>query len=384
MASKPKDAISVGDNMLCEMGMHKGRPLRDLLVEDPRYCRWMLRAAEDPESCHALRQNAAWLGKHAPHLKARSKPPAAQPCSAACRSLRRLKELHGRYRGAEMLVRGGKHDGKSMAKVLSEDPWYCRWLLQAAKAGNASFNMEEMAAWLEENAEHLEEDDIRASGPNHHGRPLSELVVHDPSYCSWILRTAQDHDSTHGVQVQAAWLMQNAPHLKELPVVQTGAYKGVPLVQVAAEDPRWCRFVMQQPKARSQGFAQSADWLRKNVPELLDVPEDDDAAIDEIRQRFFKRHGSLFVVRFGKHRMKTFQRTVEEAPRYVQWVENLVAAGGLRDGMLVNFELLAAFGRQHRSEEQITDKAAPSPPLADLRQPLADAYAHKVSEHMAA
>eukprot|EP00439_Symbiodinium_sp_Y106_P060425 s583_g8.t3 len=150
-----------------------------------------------------------------------------------------------------------------------------------------------------------------------------------------------------------------------------------------AKDPRWCRFVMQQPKARSQGFAQSAepqrqsDWLRKNVPELLDVPEDDDAAIDEIRQRFFKRHGSLFVVRFGKHRMKTFQRTVEEAPRYVQWVENLVAAGGLRDGMLVNFELLAAFGRQHRSEEQITDKAAPSPPLADLRQPLADAYAHK-------
>jgi len=192
MASKPQDAISVGDNMLCEIGMHKGRPLRDLLVEDPRYCRWMLRTAEDPKSCHALRQNAAWLGKHAPHLK----------------------ELHGRYRGAEMLVRGGKHDGKSMAKVLSEDPWYCRWLLQAAKAGNASFNMEEMAAWLEENAEHLEEDDIRASGPNHHGRPLSELVVHDPSYCSWILRTAQDHDSTHGVQVQAAWLMQNAPHLK--------------------------------------------------------------------------------------------------------------------------------------------------------------------------
>eukprot|EP00439_Symbiodinium_sp_Y106_P060890 s583_g9.t1 len=79
-----------------------------------------------------------------------------------------------------------------MAKVLSEDPWYCRWLLQAAKAGNASFNMEEMAAWLEENAEHLEDDDIRASGPNHHGRPLSELVVHDPSYCSWILRTAQE------------------------------------------------------------------------------------------------------------------------------------------------------------------------------------------------
>jgi len=321
----------------------------------------MLRTAEDPKSCHALRQNAAWLGKHAPHLK----------------------ELHGRYRGAEMLVRGGKHDGKSMAKVLREDPWYCRWLLQAAKAGNASFNVEEMAAWLEENAEHLEEDDIHASGPNHHGRPLSELVVHDPCYCSWILRTAQDHDSTPGVQVQAAWLMQNAPHLKELPV-QTGAYKGVPLVQVAAEDPRWCRFVMQQPEARSQGFAQSADWLRKNVPELLDVPEDDDAAIDEIRQRFFKRHGSLFVVRFGKHRMKTFQRTVEEAPRYVQWVENLVAAGGLRDGMLVNFELLAAFARQHRSEEQITDKAAPSPPLADLRQPLADAYAHKVSEHMAA
>ena len=29
-------------------------------------------------------------------------------------------------------------------------------------------------------------------GPNHHGRPLSELVVHDPCYCSWILRTAQE------------------------------------------------------------------------------------------------------------------------------------------------------------------------------------------------
>ncbi|CAE7897596.1 unnamed protein product [Symbiodinium sp. KB8] len=360
VASKPADTISADDNMLCKVGMHRGRPLQDLVAEDPRYCRWMLRMAEDPTSCNALRQNAAWLGKHAPHLK----------------------EPHGHNRGTDMLVRGGKHDGKSMAKVLSEDPWYCRWVLQAAKAGNASLNVEEMAAWLAENAQHLEEDGVCASGHNHRGRPLSELVVHDPSYCHWILRTAQDQDSTPGVQVQAAWLMENAPHLKELPFVRTGAYKGVPLVQVAAEDPRWCRFVMQQPKARSQGFAQSAAWLRKNVPQLLDVREDDDGAIDEIRQKFFKRHGKLFVVRFGKHRMKTFQRTVEEAPRYVRWVEQLVAAGGPRTALSVNFELLAAFARQQRSEEHITEKTAPTH-LEELRQPLPDAlpdaFAHKAA-----
>jgi len=353
------------DKLVYASGMHRGRPLQDLVAEDPRYCRWMLRKAEDPTSCNALRQNAAWLGKHAPHLK----------------------EPHGHNRGTDMLVRGGKHDGKSMAKVLSEDPWYCRWVLQAAKAGNASLNVEEMAAWLAENAEHLEEDDVCASGHNHHGRPLSELVVHDPSYCHWILRAAQDQDSTPGVQVQAAWLMENAPHLKELPVVHTGAYKGVPLVQVAAEDPRWCRFVMQQPKARSQGFAHSAAWLRKNVPQLLDVREDDDGAINEIRQKFFKRHGKLFVVRFGKHRMKTFQRTVEEAPRYVQWVEKLVAAGGPRTALSVNFELLAAFARQQRSEEHITEKTAPTH-LEELRQPLPDAlpdaFAHKAAERIAA
>lgn len=51
-------------------------------------------------------------------------------------------------------------------------------------------------------------------------------------------------------------------------------HKGIPLPQLVAEDPGWCRFVLDQAEAKCKEFTEVAVWLRENAPELRDVSSD--------------------------------------------------------------------------------------------------------------
>ncbi|CAE7271895.1 unnamed protein product [Symbiodinium sp. CCMP2592] len=299
--------------------MQYGRDLSDLAQEDPVYCQWMLREAKEPHASPKLRENANWLLENAPHLQEQG-----------------------------LLVTGGKHRGKKMSELLAEDSSYCHWILREAQEPSATRGMKDMAEWLTENAPHLQEDGVLAAGGRHKGRLLSDLVVDDPTYCQWILRTAQEEQSSGGhLRAQAAWLQKNAPHLKEVPVVSLrSAHKGVPVPQVVAEDPRWCSFVLRQEEARSRGFAIAAEWLREKAPELLEAQ--DDAEIAQIGQKFFKQYGQHFVVRSGKHRMKTFAVVVKDDPKFVEWALQQSTSDA---GCNKNIQFFAAFVSQQSSQE---------------------------------
>jgi len=297
--------------------------LSELVERDPAYCQWILRTAKEPEASNRIRENAAWLLKNAPQLSDQDQL---------------------------AYFAGPKHHGRLMSDVVADDPAYCQWILLYGEEQNASEGLKFMANWLNKNAPQLKEKGSLCTGRKHRGRPLSEVAREDPSYCQWILREAKGTPSRL-IEEQASWLRDNAPHL-QVPVVRLkGTNKGISLPQVAAEDPRWCFYVLGQPKAFTSAFADAAEWLRENVPELLEVEQDDESALGRVRQRLIQQYGHLFVVRHGKHQMKTFPTVVKEDPGFVQWAIRTASDPGGPGGASKNIQLLAAFSRHQQNEE---------------------------------
>ncbi|CAE7517180.1 unnamed protein product, partial [Symbiodinium pilosum] len=230
-----------------------------------------------------------------------------------------------------------------MSEVAAQDPAYCQWILRTAKDDSASLSLRIRAHWLKENMPQLQE---QKSASSEGRRFLSQLVAEDPSYCQWILQAAEEEHASDKQRSQASWLLKHAPHLKETPVVlMRSVHKGIPLPQVVAEDPGWCRFVLDQ-EAKSKAFASAAEWLRENVPELLKVSKDDAAAVQQMSERMLAQYGQWFVVRCGKHRMKTFAAILEDHAPFVRWIEQVVEGGDAYK----NYQLLAAYALQQRGQ----------------------------------
>lgn len=112
---------------------------------------------------------------------------------------------------------------------------------------------------------------------------------------------------------------------------------------------------MDQAEAKCKEFEEVAVWLRENVPELRDVSTDDEAIFEELSRRMLERYGQWFVIRYGKHRMKTFAAVVEDSPGFVRWAQKTVARNA-REGAVgrnsTNFKLLVTFARQVCSKEK--------------------------------
>jgi len=389
---------------------HYGRPLSQVVAEDPAYCRRILRRAEGANVPAGLQQLAELLRLTAPHLQENGGQAEASASSSGkhlvqdvgevadkhkekclpaetagergrwqhardlsvmveedpvyCQwLLREAKESHASPRMREhanwllenaphlqeqgMLVIGGKHRGRRLSELVAEDPSYCHWILREAQEPQASRGMKDMAGWLMQNAPHLQERGIFAGGTRHRGRLLSELLSDDPGYCQWVLGLAQDSSADH-LREQATWLRENAPYLTEVPVISfRSIHKGIPLPQVVAEEPCYCCcWVLGRQKAVSPRLATAADWIRDNASELLE--DQSDAVQTAIAQRLFERYGEHFVVRSGKYRMKTFAAVVKEAPEFVQWA---VSQSASDRGATANIRFLAAFAGQLSSQE---------------------------------
>lgn len=311
---------------LVEGGKHRGRRLSELVHEDPMYCQWILRQGKVKDAMPSVREKACWLEQNAPFLNDDQRVPG--------------------------VLSGGKHHGRALSDVVAQDPAYCRWILRAAEAARP---VREAADWLMKNAPNLKQDQaLRLRGAKYHGRLVSELVSDDPGYCQWLLRVAEDQDAAQWMKEPAAWLAANAPHLKETTVVTVRCrHRGIPLPQVVAEDPHWCIVNLQPLQEQSRGFVEASEWLRENAPELLQVKEDDEKALAKLGRTFLHRYGSHFVLRSGKHRMKTFQTVIKEAPKYVDWVNRRLRYSSTNEGKQIgtkNFQLLAAFARLHEQE----------------------------------
>ncbi|CAE7271865.1 unnamed protein product [Symbiodinium sp. CCMP2592] len=368
----PTDAVaSLREGVFCtssDPSKHRGRPMQEVVAEDPAYCLWVLQQAEAPTASHGLREMAKWLTANASHLKDKG-------CFAS----------------------GGKYHGRPMSDLVTEDASYCKWVLRRAKDPSSSQTLREKALWLKEHAPHLEEQlaakveapitGVRKGKEESDEEFLSRLVAEDPSYCLWILRAAKEKEASRKLRDRAAWLSKHAPHLKETQVVRMrSVHRGIPLPQLVAEDPRWCRFVLDQVEAKCEEFTEVAVWLRENAPELREASsdslQDDEPIIEELSRRMLERYGQWFVIRHGKHRMKTFAAVVEEAPSFVRWAEKTVARNTAEKGAVGrnsnNFKLLVAFARQLRSKETDTEVTFAS------GQILTEGFAPRATEIMAA
>jgi len=323
---------------------HRGRPMSEVAQEDPAYCQWVLRQAKEGEPSSDLREMARWLTKNVPHLKDE-----------------KLAHASGR-----------KHCGRLLSEVVAEDPAYCQWILRQAEDGNASEVIRDAARWLKENAPHLKDVAV-AAGTQHYGRSLADLVVEDPSYCQWVLKAAQEPGASKRLEANAGWLSENAPHLKEVPVVRLhGIHRGVPLPQIVAEDPLWCLWVMEQPKAFCKQFGEISEWFGKHAPELLATSKADGPAFERISEKFFQMYGRIFVVRRGKHRMKTFSRVQEEAPQYIDQIEKRLKSKQETDRtghLYKNDCFLVVFAEQQRTQEQSATASGSSEASRDSAMP---------------
>ncbi|CAE7493465.1 unnamed protein product [Symbiodinium sp. CCMP2456] len=356
---------------------HRGRPMSEVVAEDPAYCLWVLQEAKAATASHGLREMAKWLTANAPHLK---------------------DSLQVQDKGC--FVSGGKYHGRPMSDLVTEDAAYCKWILRRAKDPASSQTLRDKAMWLKEHAPHLEEQvAAKAEVPITGGRQgndefLSRLVAEKPSYCLWILRAAEEKEACDKLRDQAAWLSKHAPHLKETRVVcMRSVHRGIPLPQLVAEDPRWCRFVLDQAEAKCKEFGEVAVWLRENAPELRDVSSDDEAIFEELSRKMLERYGQWFVIRYGKHRMKTFSAVVQEAPGFVRWAQETVARNA-REGAVgrnsSNFELFVTFAQQLRSQEKEDPVVLCDMQETDVQvacasgQPLPETIAQKATESMTA
>ncbi|CAE7268090.1 unnamed protein product [Symbiodinium natans] len=302
---------------------HYGRRISELVTEDPVFCQWLLQKDKEGGACHGIRELATWLRENAPHLQEAG------------------------------IAAGQKHRGRPMSEVLADDPAYCQWVIHQADQAEASPGLRDMADWLMANAPHLKAPSA-ALGQDRSARFLSRLVAEDPSYCQWLLRSAQEKKVSSEQQKQAEWLLKHAPHLKEMHVVRMkSVHRGIPLPQVVAEDPGWCRFVLGQPEAMCKEFAEVAEWLHVNAPELREFSEGNRALFTQTGKKMLEQHGRWFVVRYGKHRMKNFATVMEEDPEYVEWVEHAVKDGAKKNRIASkNYQVFAAFASQWRSKEQ--------------------------------
>merc|ERR1712216_290656 len=98
---------------------------------------------------------------------------------------------------------GGKYRGLSFAKVRSQEPEYCEWVLkQSKRASNTPGpHLLRFAKWLEDQGHVLPEAptadaDSRAATKVGFGKykdlTFADLLGKDPKYCEWVLRAAAE------------------------------------------------------------------------------------------------------------------------------------------------------------------------------------------------
>lgn len=114
------------------------------------------------------------------------------------------------------LLQFGKYRGLSYAKVRSEEPEYCDWVLKQAKLARSSPgpHLLRFAKWLEDQGHTLPRaepigSDGRAASKVGFGKykdlTYASLLSNDPKYCEWVLRAAAE-DSLPSMIALKEWL----------------------------------------------------------------------------------------------------------------------------------------------------------------------------------
>ena len=166
----------VEDIEIC-FGKYRGWMVSDLVKQDPGYCQWMLKQfAIDPDDVKPdFAEVAQWILENAPEV-ADGEPVVN----------------FGKYRG----------QGKRLSEIVKEDPDYCRWILETAKAnrqeGQVGGPLAEAADWIQKNC-----PDFLANAPvedtvmfgKHKGETFQQVLEEDEEYLCWLLGLPQDETS---------------------------------------------------------------------------------------------------------------------------------------------------------------------------------------------
>ena len=81
----------------------------------------------------------------------------------------------------------GKHKGKTFEKVMTEDPTYCAWVMDLCKEATPnSTALLRFKEFLEDKGFSSHSEGIVTTG-KHTGKTLEEVMTEDPSYCGWVM-----------------------------------------------------------------------------------------------------------------------------------------------------------------------------------------------------
>eukprot|EP00439_Symbiodinium_sp_Y106_P073182 s454_g13.t1 len=169
-----ESAFCEEQGMLVIGGKHRGRRLSELVAEDPAYCHWILREAQEPQASCGMKDMAGWLMQNAPHLQ------------ETWTYRRHVFLASPRVPLGALTIRIRTFSSIAWVIIFFNLVCFNAWVFQWSLVGC------------------FEERGIFAGGTRHRGRLLSELLSDDPAYCQW------DSSADH-LREQAAWLRENAP-----------------------------------------------------------------------------------------------------------------------------------------------------------------------------
>lgn len=219
------------------------------------------------------------------------------------------------------IVDFGKHSGTTYTDMLETELDYCKWVASQVENEDCSESMRRFGDWIKARMPDIQSVQQAEAQPGsdsgvvsfgkHRGKTYEAILLEEPDYCRWLLQQVEESDDVQPATGEfAEWLQQNQEALDDALALKDanlsvgfGKYRGRAYEEVLAEDPDYCRWVMESSEQAdaSTTLSQFADWLK--TQDLSAAPTSDD-----------------HIVRFGKHKGKTYEALLDEDLDYCQWI----------------------------------------------------------------
>lgn len=238
---------SADASKLVVFGAHRGLSFEEILQQQPKYCQWVVTAAQKEDASQGIRDLAAYVSAQ----PSSSSAPAARTTSFENAAPKAASDVEAAVTGdATSIVSFGKHSGLTFEEIFAQQPNYCQWVLKKAAEPEASANVKALAAYVKAqpampdlkfakaNTYYLGKDSAEdglsissGEGKLNFGKYADlthkEVFTTDPKYCEWLVSSMLSDPKRNvpmwrfTVYIQHQWLKAS----KELELEASNARK---------------------------------------------------------------------------------------------------------------------------------------------------------------